>query len=1248
MCMASVDPKVTLSFSSSSSSINGSRFIGGTPYWSFLDKGACFPLESILSRQKLGAFRQQVLDDREEYAKIGLLFLYLFCAASASTIGRTAADTLFLSHFSPSQLSMMYLPQSLTLLLAGVLYQKVCKQVRIDQLCTFITLGTAGLSLGTRMLAELGYNELFMVTYVAYDLFNFLMIVSFWQFATSVMDQRKAKKLINWVGSGTLVGGIVSGFGLKWLVQPLGTLNLILVYSSLQLVCFILVRVLISRVTDRRGTFAIGASPSKAKQTKGGGKPSAAQAGKDGLIQQVPHLKYLAVIALTITISLTYADYQFKLILRGSLQDEALAGFMGSFYGFAGILALAVQLFLTGKVISSYGVRTSLLLLPAALLAGSAGLLAAPIVALAIVLKGSDKVFGDTIYSSVSQLVMFPIPPEYRARAKGFLDGTVRNGAKSIAGISLILLSPLLSVQQFSVIVIVLLLICGAAAIRIKQAYLKMLMATLRTRDEELLDADWNLMDSGSVKALTDTLQSNDKLQVLYALRLLQSLNGFDLAPYVPQLLQHPVTEVRVEALKWVQVRTPEGRMPDLERFLAAEHQTERAQALLALAAYAQDSQLERVTAFLDDPHIEARAAAIVGLIKYYGVEGMFHAVGPMKALIGSERVEERIAVATLFGQIGIPSFYKPLIPLLTDRSVQVRERALHSASQLRVPELIPHLVPLLGHSTTREGAIGALAGYEEKHIVAILEPMMTGGDASRHLSRVFERMGSQRAFDVLLRHYGRLEGDLRTPLLEAMTRMRKTGRYAAAAAVEPLITEEAEMFRMLDENGRFLESAGEAYTETADAVRRLKQAAANRVFGLLALIYEPPVIEAVQANWASGEMRRQANAAEVIEQVLQGELRNTMAQFMTRAYSSAALSAGSKAPDIRLIHSRLVTLRLLKHGDSWLQLCVDAALAADTGRPPVLEQVKLLRQVTLFRGMWGKDLAALARQLVAVDAVAGETIIHEGEEGDSLFLVIEGKAGVFRGEARIGRVQTGDCFGEMAVLTSGLRTATIEAESDMRLWRLDSDVFYEIMFDQTNIALEMMRLLSERLRGSNARAVRQQTEMGPAFAERQTAAAVAAESGPGTAALAAAAAVDNQTLLRRMLVLQKITLFAHFSQDDYVRLARVVEEVHYEAGEIIFRADEPGDSMHGIIEGTVRIHRGDVTFAMLGEGELFGEMSILDNQPRSADCTATEPTLLLRLTRETTLSFCFQRLDVMKGMLRFLAERLRTMQQQG
>ncbi|NHN32465.1 Npt1/Npt2 family nucleotide transporter [Paenibacillus agricola] len=1214
----------------------------------------------LTSKLKLKHTLEKLAEDREEYSKVLLLFGYLFCVVSASTIGRTAADTLFLSRFDASYLSTMYLPQAAAMIFVGFLFQRYSSKARLDRLILALIPIISLLVLISRLGVGSEMRWVFPVIYVVYDVFNFLMIVCFWQFATTVLDQRKVKRMIGWVGSGGITGGIISGFGLKALVPLVGTANLIYFYMGLQLLCILAVIPILRMLPDRTEIFSTQQPAKKKSNTT---KPQ--KEAKSGLFQNVPHLKYVAMMSAALVLSLTLIDYQFKVILKGTLQNEALAGFMGSFYGYSGLLALFVQLFISSRILTRFGVMTALLLFPIALFMGSFGVLLMPVLAMAVAVKGSDKVLGDTIYSSVSQLIMFPIPPEWRGKAKGFLDGIVRNGAKGLAALCLLIVSRLLAPEQLSYIILVLLAVCIVAAVKVKGAYLKTLLSTLQASGDDLERAELNMMDPASRQLLVNALSSPDKQQVLYAMRLLRGLEAFDLTPYLHGLLQHPAPEVCAEALAYVEQQTPEGLEPELRLLLAATNQRVSASAILALAAYANDDHLELLTAYLEDQDVDMRAAAIAGLVKYYGIEGMFRSVGTLKYLLESGQEQERTAMAALFGQIGIKSFYKPLVALLEDGSAQVRIGALQSAAILRVSELVPFIVPLLQNSETRRYAIEALSDYDEKEILVLLEPYFNERNASLHLPKVCERIHTQRSFDLLVGHYEPAHFEMRDKVLEALLRMNKGGFQIDEKKLEALIMGEIQLYWQFARHMAGI-TGMEDGAELVEIVEQIRFSICRRIFQLLSLMVDAATVQAVFVNWSEGDARQQANSTEVMDQLLQGSLRIELAKMMSAPRKLSSTYVAGPTADEHLVW-------LYQQDDAWLRQMIQyvmhqreeqqepqelqhrpqpqqtqqhlvsrigALLQGGMSTAEVtlteelteqVERVRLLKNVSLFQGLTSRDLSVIARHLRRVNMAQGATIIQEGDFGDSLFIIHRGKASVSIHGKLISGLGAGECFGEMAILTQGLRTATIRAEEDIQLWELDSKAFYDMIFDRTSIALEMMKLLSRRLRSKL-----EQSQL-PAPAMQEAAASTSRGAG-------AVDSSQNAVILRRILVLQKINLFAHLSQDDFIQLSQIVEEVSYAPGEAICKVGDFGDTMYGIIEGNVRVHREGETFAMLGPGECFGEMAVIDSSPRSADCTSSTDTVLLELHQEQVFSFCFQNIDVLRSMMRVLAERIKGM----
>ncbi len=103
--------------------------------------------------------------------------------------------------------------------------------------------------------------------------------------------------------------------------------------------------------------------------------------------------------------------------------------------------------------------------------------------------------------------------------------------------------------------------------------------------------------------------------------------------------------------------------------------------------------------------------------------------------------------------------------------------------------------------------------------------------------------------------------------------------------------------------------------------------------------------------------------------------------------------------------------------------------------------------------------------------------------------------------------------------------------------------------------------------------------------------------------------------------VFLELPLLAKLPHEDLRELAAIARVQNHRQGAVIFRQGEPGDSLHAIVEGAVRIDvvapgGNETTMAILRPGECFGEFAILDGRPRSANAIATQPTKTLVVTR--------------------------------
>ncbi len=133
--------------------------------------------------------------------------------------------------------------------------------------------------------------------------------------------------------------------------------------------------------------------------------------------------------------------------------------------------------------------------------------------------------------------------------------------------------------------------------------------------------------------------------------------------------------------------------------------------------------------------------------------------------------------------------------------------------------------------------------------------------------------------------------------------------------------------------------------------------------------------------------------------------------------------------------------------------------------------------------------------------------------------------------------------------------------------------------------------------------------------------------------------------------LLKNTRIFRHLDEAEINRLIPIMQEVHYKKDEIIFSEGDVGDALYIIGQGSVRVEKQDLQqseeiLAILRNGESFGEISLVDQEVRSASCLANEDSVLLRLTRENFEQVVHQDRDMAlkacQGMVQILCERLR------
>ncbi len=128
----------------------------------------------------------------------------------------------------------------------------------------------------------------------------------------------------------------------------------------------------------------------------------------------------------------------------------------------------------------------------------------------------------------------------------------------------------------------------------------------------------------------------------------------------------------------------------------------------------------------------------------------------------------------------------------------------------------------------------------------------------------------------------------------------------------------------------------------------------------------------------------------------------------------------------------------------------------------------EILARMPLFRPLNDRELLRVLQVTDVVPYADGQAIISEGESGDELFIVLSGQAQVVRGEAKIAALNPGDHFGEMALVRSQPRSATVVSEGASELMVIRRSDFFEILRKEHQLAVKLLwqflGVLSDRL----------------------------------------------------------------------------------------------------------------------------------------------------------------------------------------
>ena len=299
------------------------------------------------------------------------------------------------------------------------------------------------------------------------------------------------------------------------------------------------------------------------------------------------------------------------------------------------------------------------------------------------------------------------------------------------------------------------------------------------------------------------------------------------------------------------------------------------------------------------------------------------------------------------------------------------------------------------------------------------------------------------------------------------------------------------------------------------------------------------------------------------------------------------------------------------------------------------------LRESVQLRPLSDEAIFQLTEAANEETVPAHSVLFAQGSPNRDLYLLERGDVLVRRqtpyGDFALDRLRGRELFGELAYIDQRGRSAEAVALGACTVLRLDAEVLDRLIAERPRLGVQiysaLWRTLAARLRASNQRL---------------------ASFLPGGSA---APRIDPPANAGRAITIpndDKIRLFREqgLTSRELLQLATFTRERHYAAETFVFREGDLGEEMYFVLDGCVRISKflpgtGEEALAILGRGEFFGEMSLIDGQPRSADArTHAGSATLLALDRDRVANVLSMEPDAALSFLgllcRILVARLR------
>jgi len=1059
-----------------------------------------------------------------EGGSVGLMIGHSFFLGVSTVFFETAASALFLAKFNYKSLPWVYLVAALLNTMTGLVYTRLKERVSFGTLMTSTLVFLLGFGVAFRVGISLtSASWLIFGLLVWYRVLSILTDLEYWAVAARIYDVRQSKRLYSLIASGEVTARIFGAFSVPLLLRMLNVQDLMIISAAGLGFCLLFLGLILKLYVPKSAS-APGSDEGEVKKDW----------SKLSTLFENRYITMIVLLAVFGAFGKYFIDFAFLQQMQTRHNDaKSLAGFFGLFSGVTQVINLVTTILLSGRIISRYGVRVGLLILPSLQLLCTLGIVVFgskdpagwAIFWLIIANQGIYKTLKHPIDNPSFKVLYQPLARDQRLAAQIALEVIVTPITIAMAGAVMLLFSRVMPFDpvRFSWVLVFTFGAWLVSAVFSFREYSVVLVSALKKR---ILDrgTELNLSDPSSIAIIKGKLQSSWPGDVIYGLALLERSDHTSFVPALLTALGHSSPEVQRYSFSRVEALRPSSGLPAVRARLSVEtDSTVRAAALRALCVLSSEPIARHVIPFLSAPERDVRGGAMTGLLLRRDREDVSFVMEHLGKAARSGLPADRAVAARVIGEARVEGAAEILLTLIGDPAGEVRAAAIVAAGRLGDARFAAPLVERFSHAVDSGGAASALLAMGEKAVPALGESFTQRPFRPRNAARAartLARIPGDAALRLLVEHLDLPHRGVRTQVLAALNHRKWRAEGDDQARVLRIIREEVgeaawKLACIADvENDP---QAGDLISLLTSGVEQNRA----RVFLFLSFLFDAKAVLRASEHLSGASKEKRAYAVEILDILLPGALKGYVLPLVEDLSPSQRLDRLREVvPQSRLGRDqrlREVILRADTGSGDWTKVfalhlvgsAASEALAPDVEKlltegteSPIIvetaawalgrikrlgkidhpgsaaergtsllaiEKVIILKSVSIFANTPEDRLPEIASILEEADFKKGERMFEKGDAGKSMYIIVDGKIRIHDGDKVFAVLGERDILGEMAILDDQPRSASATIEEDAHLLRLDRETFYELMTDHIEVVNGVMRVLCERLRKLSA-----------------------------------------------------------------------------------------------------------------------------------------------------------------------------------